>query len=129
MLAELAMLALHANRLDDAEALAIDSLRLADASHDRPGRVFDVGIFATIAAQRGDAALAGRLWGAIENEQAGAPLGGWRRHREQCHIRVRTAAGPAFDRGYSDGRNLTLDEAVVMALDSIRQRAISPVSG
>ena len=129
MLAELAMLALLANRLDDAEALALDSLSLAEVSHDRPGRVFDVGIFATIAAQRGDAALAGRLWGAIENEQAGAPLGGWRRHREQCHVRVRTAAGPDFDRGYSEGRNLTLDEAVALALDSIRQRATSPVSG
>lgn len=129
MLAELAMLALHAGRIDDAEAFAIDSLGLAEASHDRPGRVFDVGIFATIAAQRGDAALAGRLWGAIENEQAGAPLGGWRRHREQCRVRVLTAAGPDFDRGYSEGRNLTLDEAVALALDSIRQRATSPVSG
>ena len=129
MLAELAMLALHANRIDDAEALAIDSLRLAEASHDRPGRVFDVGIFAAIAAQRGDATLAGRLWGAIENEQAGAPLGGWRRHREECQVRVRTAPGPAFDRGYNEGRNLTLDEAVVIALDSMRRPAISPVSG
>ena len=129
MLAELAMLALHANRIDDAEALAIDSLRLAETSHDRPGRVFDVGIFAAIAAQRGDAALAGRLWGAIENEQSGAPLGGWRRHREDCQVRVRTAAGPDFDRGYNEGRNLTLDEAVVIALDSMRRLAISPVSG
>jgi len=39
------------------------------------------------------------------------------------------AAGPDFDRGYSEGRNLTLDEAVALALDSIRQRATSPVSG
>jgi len=129
MLAELAMLALHANRLDAAEALALDSLELAEASHDRPGRVFDVGIFATIAAQRGEAALAGRLWGAIEHEQAGAPLGGWRRHREQCHARIRAAASPDFDRGYDEGRNLTLDEAVVIARDSIRQGAMSPVSG
>jgi predicted ATPase len=129
MLAELAMLALHANRLDAAEALALDSLELSEASHDRPGRVFDVGIFATIAAQRGEAALAGRLWGAIEHEQAGAPLGGWRRHREQCHVRIRAAASPDFDRCYNEGHNLTLDEAVVIARDSIRQRAISPVSG
>ena len=128
MLAELAMLALDANRLDDAEALALDSLRLAEVSHDRPGRVFDVGIFATIAAQRGDAALAGRLWGAIENEQAGAPLGGWRRHREQCEIRIRDAAGPDFDRGYSDGRNLTLDEAVAIAVDSTRRGAIPSIN-
>ena len=128
MLAELAMLSLHANRMDDAEALAIDSLSLAEASHDRPGRVFDVGILATIAAERGDAVRAGRLWAAIENELAGAPLGGWRRHRAQCEVRIRAAAGPDFDRGYSEGRNLTLDEAVVIARDATRRRAGSPVS-
>ena len=128
MLAELAMLSLHANRMDDAEALAIDSLSLAEASHDRPGRVFDVGILATVAAERGDAVRAGRLWAAIENELAGAPLGGWRRHRAQCEIRIRAAAGPDFDRGYSEGRNLTLDEAVVIARDATRRRTVSPVS-
>src|SRR4029453_4040165 len=59
MLAELAMLSLHANRIDDAEALAIDSLVLAEASHDRPGRVFDVGILAPSRGARGGPRPAG----------------------------------------------------------------------
>jgi predicted ATPase len=116
MLAELAMLALRDGRIDEAERRAMESLTLADSFRDRPGRVFDIGILATIAAERGDQELAGRLWGAIEGEVPGAPLGGWRRHREACEQRVRLAAGPEFDRGYDAGRSLTLDDAVALML-------------
>lgn len=70
-----------------------------------------------MAAARGDAALAGRLWGAIEDEDAGAPLGGWRRHRQVCEPRIRPVAGPDFERGYREGRALTLDDAVSIALE------------
>jgi non-specific serine/threonine protein kinase len=123
MLAELAMLALHEERVDEAEAYAVQSVRLAAESRDRPGRVFNVGIFATIAAERGDATLAGRLWGAIENEDAGAPLGGWRRHREACQLRLRAISGLAFDRARVAGRALTLEDAVSMALDTASRDA------
>jgi len=47
---------------------------------------------------------------------AGAPLGGWRRHREAFEARIREAAGPQFDRGYAAGRELALANAVSLAL-------------
>jgi predicted ATPase/class 3 adenylate cyclase len=116
MLAELACLALNSDRLDEAETCARDSLALSEQMRDRAGRVFGVGLFAWVAAERGQAERAGRLWGAIEEEDAGAPLGGWRRHREACEARIRQAAGPDFERGRKEGRDLTLDDAVSLAL-------------
>lgn len=55
--------------------------------------------------------------GAIEDDDAVAPLGGWRHHRQECESRIREAAGPEFERGYSEGRALTLDDAVSLALE------------
>jgi len=116
MLAELACLALNSGRVDEAERRARDSLELAEQLKDRPGRIFGVGVLARVAAERGQHGRAGRLWGAIEDEHAVAPLGGWRRHRDACEARIRRAAGPEFERGYAEGRDLTLDEAVSLAL-------------
>ncbi|HEV8602831.1 MAG TPA: hypothetical protein VGQ68_05475 [Gaiellaceae bacterium] len=115
-LAELACLSLNAGPLEEGEARARESLAIADQLRDRPGRIFGVGIFARVAAERGQRARAGRLWGAIEDEHAGAPLGGWRRHRQTCEGRIRELAGPEFDRGHAEGRALTLDDAVSLAL-------------
>jgi predicted ATPase/class 3 adenylate cyclase len=117
MLAELAALALNAGRIEEAEAHARESLAIADRLHDRPGRVLGVGLLAWVAAGRGQAERAGQLWGAIEDETAGAPLGGWRRHRHECEARLRDVSGPEFDRAREEGRALTLDEAVSIALD------------
>ena len=122
MLSELAMLSLRAGRIDEAETRARDSLTLAEASRDRSGRVFNVGILATVAAGRGQAERAGRLWGAIESEQVGAPLGGWRRHRQECEARIREVAGPDFDRGCVDGRALPLETAVSIAFEAAESR-------
>jgi hypothetical protein len=116
MLAELAQLALNAGRVDEGETRARESLVLADQMRDRGGRVFGVGLLARVAAERGQPERAGRLWGAIEGEDAGAPLGGWRRHRQTCETRIREAAGAEFERGHAEGRELTLDAAVSLAL-------------
>ena len=117
MLAERAALSLSAGELDEAERRARESLAIADELRDRAGRVFGVGLLAAVAAERGQAKRAGRLWGAIEDDDALAPLGGWRRHREACETRIRNAAGPDFDRGYAEGRGLDLDDAVSLALE------------
>jgi len=117
MLAELAALSLRASRLDDTELRARESLALAEQMRDRGGRVFGVGLLALVAAERGELERAGRLWGAIEDEGAGAPLGGWRRHRQTFEARIRRAAGPEFERGRAAGRALTLDDAVSLALE------------
>jgi len=118
MLAELASLFLNVGDLDKAETRARHALALADQLRDRAGRVFGVGLLATVAAQRGQLERAGCLWGAIEDEDAGAPLGGWRRHRQTCEALIRRASGPQFERARARGRALPLDAAVALALDA-----------
>jgi len=117
MLAELACLSLQAGRVDDAESSARQSLALAEEIRDRAGRVFGVGLLATVAAQRRQLERAGSLWGAIEHEDAVAPLGGWRRHRHECVALIRESAGPEFETACAEGRTLTLDDAASLALD------------
>ena len=119
MLAELAALELEWGQLDEAEGHARESLAIAARLRDRPGCVFGVGLLARIVAERGHAERSGRLWGAIEGAHAGAPLGGWERHREASAAQVLECAGPEFDRGLAAGRELSLDEAVELALASV----------
>ena len=116
MLAELAVLSLTAGRVDEAERHARESLAMFDPMRDRPGRVLNVGVLACVAAEGGRLQLAGWLWGAIEDEQAVAPLGGWRRHRATCEERIRRFADDAFERAVAEGRELSLDDAVELAL-------------
>ncbi|MBA2643274.1 MAG: hypothetical protein H0U82_10150 [Actinobacteria bacterium] len=128
-LAELASLSLNAGLVDEGEVHARESLAIADRLRDRPGRIFGVGLLARVATERGQPERAGRLWGAIEDDDAGAPLGGWRRHRATCETRIRAAVGLEFERGYADGRGLVLDEAVSIALDrELDARAPSPAT-
>jgi tetratricopeptide (TPR) repeat protein len=115
-LAELACLALNTGLLDEGEEDARAALAISDMLRDRPGRIFGVGILARVAAERGQSERAGRLWAVVEDEQVAAPLGGWLRHRAEAEERIREAAGSEFDRGYSEGRELTLDDAVTIAL-------------
>ena len=116
MLSEIAMLCLHSGRLDEAEQHAIRSLQLADANQDWGGRVFNVGILSTTAATRGESDRAGRLWGAIERELPGAPLGGWRRHRRECEQLIVKHANASFESARAAGRQMSLDEAIAAAL-------------
>jgi non-specific serine/threonine protein kinase len=114
-LAELADLCLNADRIDDGESRARESLALAERIGDRAGRVFGIGLMARVAAERGQHERAAYLWAAVEDEDAGAPLGGWRRHREtyQAFMRKHLAPGasPTPDRP-----SPTLDEAVELIL-------------
>ena len=116
MLAELAQLDLQAQRFEEGQSAALESLRLAVELSDRPGRVFAVGLLARAAAERGEGQRAGLLWGAIEDEDAGAPLGGWRRHRQASHERILELATADFEPALVRGRELTLDEVVALSL-------------
>src|SRR6185295_12289293 len=109
-LGELACLSLNAGRVDECETHARQSLEIADQLRDRAGRVFGVGLLAVTAAERGMEERAGLLWGAVEDEDGFAPLGGWRRHREACQHRVLQLAAPTFERSRIVGRALTLDD-------------------
>ena len=112
MLAELAALLLRQRDIAAAETYAGQALALHDSLGDRAGRVFGVGIHAAIAAERRDAERAGRLWGAIEDQRALAPLGGWERHRDDCQAYIEQIAGLCFDAGRAAGRRLELADAV-----------------
>jgi predicted ATPase/class 3 adenylate cyclase len=116
LLAELSALALREGRIEDAERYARDSLELADELGDRSGRVFGVGLLAAVAAESGKPERAGRLWGAIEEDRALAPLGGWERHRTDCSARIEDVAGSDFEAGLVAGRKLELEDAVGEAL-------------
>ena len=92
MLAELACLELRADRVERAEELARDALAIAERIGDRPGRILGVGLLAAVAAARGDPERAAWLWSAVAEEDAVAPLGGWRRHRATCSSLVASAS-------------------------------------
>ena len=117
MLAELAQLDLAAGRVEAGRDAALTALTMKNEMRDHPGRVFGVGLLARAAAEAGDEERAGLLWGAIEDEDAGAPLGGWRRHRQANEERLQELAGPEFERARVEGRELTLDDAVKLALE------------
>jgi predicted ATPase len=113
---ELAQLELARGQTDEGEQRTRRALTMAAEMRDRGGRVFGVGLLAVVAAERGEHERAGRLWGAIESEQVGAPNGGWIRHRAASEARVLASATPDFKRGRSEGRDWTLDDAVEYAL-------------
>jgi predicted ATPase len=115
LLAELAMLSLKAGRTDQAEMQAGESLMHADEIGDRAGRVFGVGLCAALAAVRGERERAEDLWAAVAHEDGGAPLGGWRRHREDLETTIREQLGAAW-RQPDPASALPLDDAVALAL-------------
>lgn len=84
----------------EAEGHARGALQLALELGDRMSSVFAAAELASAAAARGETALAGRVWGAIESEEAIAPIGQWP-----------SAGGPDFDRARQEGALLSLAEA------------------
>ena len=116
MRGEIAALALGMDQLNEAESLARESLVAARDMRDRPARVLGVGVLAVVAAEHGHPEKAGLMWGAIEEEDAVAPLGGWRRHRAAAEARIVELADDAFERARAVGRELSLDDAVDEAL-------------
>ncbi len=115
LLAELATLSLKAGRTDEAEMQARECLMLAEEIGDRAGRVLGVGLCAALAAVRGQRERAEDLWAAVAYEDGGAPLGGWRRHREDLETTIREQLGAAW-RQPDPANALRLDDAVVLAL-------------
>ncbi len=117
MLAERATLSLNAgHHLQQAESFALASLQIAREIGDRSGLAFGVGLFARIAAERGQHEKALRLWSAVAEDGSVAPLGGWRRHRDTFAAHIRDQIGPRFDHLSADG-SITLEEAVELALE------------
>jgi hypothetical protein len=97
--------------LDAAEGHALRCLELSLSLGDRRRAVLTAAKLAVIAAERGDAAQAGRLWGAIESEQTSRPVRQWENDREKLEALVLGVDGPAFARARTEGRLLSIAEA------------------
>jgi predicted ATPase len=101
-------------RPDAAEENAGKGLRLAWQLLDRRFIVHGMAYLAKFAAARGDLERAGRLWGAIESEEARGELGLWDRGEHAAAIEK--PGDPVFDAARSAGRASTLEDAVEYAL-------------
>ena len=100
----------HGN-LDAAEGHALAALGLSLGLGDRRSIMLTAARLAVIAAERGDAEQAGRLWGAIESEQASSPVARWENHRAELEALVLRVDGPAFARARTEGRLRSIAEA------------------
>ncbi len=90
--------------------------------------MYALALLARFAASSSQSERAGRLWGAIEAEEARAPVGAWEHQREEFAAPVLADGGPEFEAGRAAGRLLSLDEAVDDALAG-RNRAVRTSSG
>jgi predicted ATPase len=120
MRANLAELALEAGRTDAATAHALRVLELAGRTGDRQEAVFALAYLARIAAESGDSARAGRLWGAIEAEEARGRIGRWEDARDELARAILASPGREFERARFKGQAMSLDEAVEDMFESSR---------
>ena len=109
------------DRLEEAEQWALEALPEALAIGERQSLLFALAVLARVAARTGRAERAGTLWGAIEVEEALAPVGQWEAERPEYEAAVKAADGQDFQTGRSYGRRLTFDEAVDYALSDAEE--------
>ncbi len=98
--------------LDAAERYALRSLGISFGLGDRQHQVITAAELAIIAAERGDAERAGRLWGAVESEASLGGVGQFERIRSEREALVRRSAAPGFSHGRAEGCLLSIAEAV-----------------
>jgi hypothetical protein len=113
-----AELELQRGNLDAAERHAFASLDLSMSLGNRKSIMLVAAKLAVIAAERGDAQPAGRLWGAIESNETSGPVRGWEDSRNEYEALVLRADGQPFARARAEGRLLSIAEAA--GLDSRR---------
>ncbi len=118
MLGAIAECALELGRIDETSARALEALALGREISDRQNIVYALACLARVAAERGEAARADRLWGALEAEEERGPVGQWKTEREAFAARVLTHGGPELKRGRGEGRRLSLEAAIDEALES-----------
>jgi predicted ATPase/class 3 adenylate cyclase len=112
-LANIGALSLQLGKLDDARTSTREALSISTAMRDRRGVVYELRLLVDNAAAGGDTRLAATLAGAIEAEAARAPVGVW------VHSWAREPVeGSLDDEALEEGRRLSLDDAVALALDA-----------
>ena len=106
-------LELQRGNLDAAERHALASLDLSLSLGNRRSIMLVAAKLAVIAAERGDAERAGRLWGAIESDETSGPVRGGRTAARRPKVSSCAVGGPAFARARTEGRLLSIAEAAV----------------
>ena len=102
-------------RLDAARASVQQALTMTHAMHDRRAVVNQLRLLAEIAAGAGDERRAGTLLGGAEAENARIPVGRYI-HEWKETSNLDDHAGSEFQDGRRAGRELSLDDAVSLAL-------------
>jgi predicted ATPase/class 3 adenylate cyclase len=109
--------ALLLNRPAEAERHARRALMLAQTMGDRRSLTDALALLASAAALGGEPERAGRLFGAIEAESERGRLGRWETNsRDDVVDELSVAAGLDLERGIAEGKALTLDQAIALAL-------------
>jgi non-specific serine/threonine protein kinase len=104
-----------------ARALLEESLAIRRELGDRFGIPYSLEGLAAVVASLRDPLRAARIWGATERSRAeiGTPLQLWERSgydRRVAAARIASGDDAAFDRAWQEGRGLTLDQAIDLAL-------------
>ena len=115
MLTNIGVVAIEVGRTDDARANVRQALTISHAMHDRRGTVYQLRLLAEIAAGAGEERRAGTLAGAAEAENARIPVGRYI-HEWRPLPAEHERAGVEFEAGRAEGRELSLDDAVALAL-------------
>ena len=115
LLTELSGLLLERGLYSASEERAREALALGARIADRQGTVTALAQLAGVAAEAGKTGRAGKLWGAIEAEEERGRVGSWEDQRDAIATSVLAHAGPAFDAGRAEGRELSLQQAVEYA--------------
>jgi len=113
---DIAEISLELGRIEVARERALEGLRLSHELVDRRLVVWTLGMLAEFAVADGDLERAGRLWGAVEAEEARGPIGMWEIDRDRFASAVLAVSSPRLETGRSLGRTLSLDDAVEYAL-------------
>jgi tetratricopeptide (TPR) repeat protein len=116
MLRSLGELLLDRGDTTQAEARLGEAIPLLQQTKDRYQTIAVLALLATTAGQAGDDERAGRLWGAVEAEEARAPMGAWQTARQRYAQPLLADADAAFEAGRLVGRQLPLDDALAGAV-------------
>jgi hypothetical protein len=116
------MFALQDNRVQDASSILKEALRIHRDGGDRRLAARDLGRFARALALEGRAATAAQLLSrsVALREEIGALEAGDAEFNEQTLTMIKVQLDEAaFAEGWEQGRKLTVDEAVALALASV----------
>ena len=105
-------------RHEEAARWAREALPVAHRIGDRQRIVYALAVLALAAAERGNQTRSGRIWGALEREEERGPVGQWEGEgeRDGYAAAVMARTGGEFERARQEGRRLSLDAAVELAL-------------